>query len=70
VATVKTVGHKPPVLGIVLWLLVSGGSLWLIGGGGLDCEEGKQEFAQTRGEEKPEPEWIISGRVGEDTHAH
>jgi uncharacterized integral membrane protein (TIGR00698 family) len=30
VATVKTVGHRPLVLGIVLWLLVSVGSLWLI----------------------------------------
>jgi uncharacterized integral membrane protein (TIGR00698 family) len=30
VATLKTVGHRPLVLGIVLWLLVSVGSLWLI----------------------------------------
>jgi len=33
VATLKTVGHKPLVLGIVLWLLVSVGSLWLIRAG-------------------------------------
>jgi len=30
VSTLKTVGHRPLVLGIVLWLLVSVGSLWLI----------------------------------------
>jgi uncharacterized integral membrane protein (TIGR00698 family) len=30
VATVKTVGHRPLLLGILLWLLVSVGSLWLI----------------------------------------
>ena len=30
VATVKQVGHRPMLLGIVLWLLVSVGSLWLI----------------------------------------
>ena len=30
VGTLKTVGHKPLVLGILLWLLVSAGSLWLI----------------------------------------
>jgi uncharacterized integral membrane protein (TIGR00698 family) len=30
VATVKRVGHRPMLLGIVLWLLVSVGSLWLI----------------------------------------
>ncbi|MGA7909227.1 MAG: putative sulfate exporter family transporter [Candidatus Sulfotelmatobacter sp.] len=30
VGTLKTVGHKPLVLGIVLWLLVSVGSLWMI----------------------------------------
>lgn len=33
VGTLKTVGHKPLVLGIVLWLLVSVGSLWLIRAG-------------------------------------
>src|SRR5580692_2668335 len=33
VATVKQVGHRPMLLGIVLWLLVSGGSLWLIRAG-------------------------------------
>ncbi len=30
VGTLKTVGHRPLVLGVVLWLLVSVGSLWLI----------------------------------------
>lgn len=30
VATVKQVGHRPLLLGILLWLLVSVGSLWLI----------------------------------------
>jgi uncharacterized membrane protein YadS len=30
VATLKEVGHRPLLQGIVLWLLVSGGSLWLI----------------------------------------
>ena len=30
VATIKQVGHRPLVLGIALWLLVSMGSLWLI----------------------------------------
>src|ERR1700733_14909585 len=33
VATVKQGGHRPMLLGIVLWLLVSGGSLWLIRAG-------------------------------------
>jgi uncharacterized integral membrane protein (TIGR00698 family) len=33
VATLKTVGHRPLLLGIVLWLLVSVGSLWLIRAG-------------------------------------
>jgi len=30
VATVKQVGHRPMLQGILLWLLVSVGSLWLI----------------------------------------
>ncbi len=30
VATLKKVGHRPLLLGIILWLLVSVGSLWLI----------------------------------------
>jgi uncharacterized membrane protein YadS len=30
VATVKQVGHRPLLQGIILWLLVSVGSLWLI----------------------------------------
>src|SRR5216684_288390 len=30
VATLKEVGHRPLLQGILLWLLVSGGSLWLI----------------------------------------
>jgi len=30
VATVKQVGHRPMLLGILLWVLVSVGSLWLI----------------------------------------
>jgi uncharacterized integral membrane protein (TIGR00698 family) len=30
VATLKTVGHRPLLQGIVLWLLISAGSLWLI----------------------------------------
>jgi uncharacterized integral membrane protein (TIGR00698 family) len=30
VATLKKVGHRPLLLGIILWLLVSTGSLWLI----------------------------------------
>jgi uncharacterized integral membrane protein (TIGR00698 family) len=30
VATIKRVGHRPLLQGIILWLLVSGGSLWLI----------------------------------------
>ena len=29
-ATIKRVGHRPLLQGIILWLLVSGGSLWLI----------------------------------------
>ena len=33
VATVKQVGHRPMLLGIILWLLVSVGSLWLIRAG-------------------------------------
>jgi uncharacterized integral membrane protein (TIGR00698 family) len=33
VATVKKVGHRPLLLGVVLWLLVSLGSLWLIRAG-------------------------------------
>ncbi len=33
IATVKTVGHRPLLLGILLWLLVSVGSLWLIRAG-------------------------------------
>ncbi|MGA2922331.1 MAG: putative sulfate exporter family transporter [Candidatus Sulfotelmatobacter sp.] len=30
IATIKRVGHRPLLQGIVLWLLVSAGSLWLI----------------------------------------
>jgi uncharacterized membrane protein YadS len=30
VATIKRVGHRPLLQGIILWLLVSVGSLWLI----------------------------------------
>jgi uncharacterized membrane protein YadS len=30
VATVRQVGHRPLLQGIILWLLVSVGSLWLI----------------------------------------
>jgi uncharacterized membrane protein YadS len=33
VATLKKVGHRPLLLGILLWLLVSVGSLWLIRAG-------------------------------------
>jgi uncharacterized integral membrane protein (TIGR00698 family) len=33
VATLKKVGHRPLLLGIILWLLVSVGSLWLIRAG-------------------------------------
>ncbi len=33
VATVKKVGHRPLLLGVVLWLLISLGSLWLIRAG-------------------------------------
>jgi len=33
VATLKQVGHRPLVLGILLWVLVSVGSLWLIRAG-------------------------------------
>lgn len=33
VATLKTVGHRPLLLGILLWLMVSVGSLWLIRAG-------------------------------------
>src|SRR5208282_4706869 len=33
VTTVKTVGHRPLLLGILLWVLVSVGSLWLIRAG-------------------------------------
>jgi uncharacterized integral membrane protein (TIGR00698 family) len=29
-ATVKKVGHRPLLLGVILWLLISTGSLWLI----------------------------------------
>jgi uncharacterized membrane protein YadS len=30
VATLKKVGHRPLLLGVILWLLISTGSLWLI----------------------------------------
>lgn len=30
VATLKRVGHRPMLLGVILWLLISTGSLWLI----------------------------------------
>ena len=30
VATLKKVGHRPMLLGVILWLLISAGSLWLI----------------------------------------
>jgi uncharacterized membrane protein YadS len=30
VATIKQVGHRPLLQGILLWFLVSVGSLWLI----------------------------------------
>src|SRR5580700_8321425 len=30
VATVKKVGHRPLLLGVILWLLISTGSLWLV----------------------------------------
>ncbi|HLO05494.1 MAG TPA: putative sulfate exporter family transporter [Terriglobales bacterium] len=30
VATLKKVGHRPMLLGVILWLLISTGSLWLI----------------------------------------
>jgi uncharacterized integral membrane protein (TIGR00698 family) len=30
VATVRKVGHRPLLLGVILWLLISTGSLWLI----------------------------------------
>jgi uncharacterized membrane protein YadS len=30
VATLKKVGHRPLLLGVILWLLISSGSLWLI----------------------------------------
>jgi uncharacterized membrane protein YadS len=33
VATIKQVGHRPLLQGIILWLLVSVGSLWLIRAG-------------------------------------
>jgi uncharacterized integral membrane protein (TIGR00698 family) len=33
IATVKKVGHRPLLLGVLLWLLVSIGSLWLIRAG-------------------------------------
>ena len=29
-ATLKKVGHRPLLLGVILWLLISAGSLWLI----------------------------------------
>ena len=33
IATLKKVGHRPLLQGVVLWLLVSIGSLWLIRAG-------------------------------------
>ena len=33
VATIKEVGHRPLLQGILLWLLVSVGSVWLIRAG-------------------------------------
>ena len=30
VATLKKVGHRPLLQGVILWLLISSGSLWLI----------------------------------------
>ena len=30
VATLKQVGHRPLLQGVILWLLISAGSLWLI----------------------------------------
>src|SRR6476469_6540989 len=33
VATLKKVGHRPMLLGVILWLLISTGSLWLIRAG-------------------------------------
>jgi len=30
VATLKKVGHRPLLLGVILWFLISAGSLWLI----------------------------------------
>jgi uncharacterized membrane protein YadS len=33
IATLKKVGHRPLLQGIVLWLLISAGSLWLIRAG-------------------------------------
>jgi len=29
-ATLKKVGHRPLLQGVILWLLISAGSLWLI----------------------------------------
>jgi hypothetical protein len=39
VQTIKRVGYRPLLQGIVLWVLVSVGSLWLIRWDGLRCEE-------------------------------
>jgi uncharacterized integral membrane protein (TIGR00698 family) len=33
IATLKKVGHRPLLQGVILWLLISGGSLWLIRAG-------------------------------------
>ena len=30
VATIKKVGHRPMLLGVILWIIISSGSLWLI----------------------------------------
>ena len=30
IATLKKVGHRPLLLGVILWVLISTGSLWLI----------------------------------------
>ena len=30
VATLRRVGHRPMLLGVILWLIISTGSLWLI----------------------------------------
>ncbi len=45
IATLKKVGHRPLLQGVILWLLISGGSLWLIRAGWIALERVEQSFS-------------------------